>query len=288
MMNDMKRLFTFLAVVILVAGTMAAESIKIGQLYYRLYNGVQQAEVVAHPDCGYAGVIDIPSTVYYNNTTYNVTAIRQSAFCYCERLTSVSIPASVKKIDDYAFNSENLTAISVVGNNPNYRSQDGVLFSRNMDQLICYPQANSRTSYVIPYGVQTIGEEAFMNCKNLKSITMPQTLVAIMQYAFSGCSGLSSLTLPSSLRDLRSGAFAKCSSLVSMTIPEGVPYLLPYLFSECTSLKTLTLPSSIERVEFYAFFKCKNISRIYVPKNERGRFVEIRGLKKMADIIVEK
>ena len=36
-MNDMKRLFTFLAVVILVAGTAAAEPIKIGQLYYRLY-----------------------------------------------------------------------------------------------------------------------------------------------------------------------------------------------------------------------------------------------------------
>lgn len=75
------------------------------------------------------------------------------------------------------------------------------------------------------YTVTKIGGEAFRGCTDLKSITMPNTIIAIRQGAFMGCSGLASVTIPNSVIYLETCAFEGCSGLRSVIIPNSVVHI---------------------------------------------------------------
>ena len=111
----------------------------------------------------------------------SVESIGAEAFCGCSSLTSVSIPKSVTEMDNnYVFlNCDGLKSISVDVNNPNYCSENGVLFDKKQTQLIQYPANKTGTSYTIPNGVIAIDNYAFHGNKNLTSISIPNSVIAI-------------------------------------------------------------------------------------------------------------
>ena len=91
----------------------------------------------------------------------NTKTIGEYAFYYCTKLESIIIPASVTSIAQNAFEScSKLTDITVDSRNPSYAALDGVLFDKNMTNLIFYSRGNTRTAYTIPSGVETIGASA--------------------------------------------------------------------------------------------------------------------------------
>lgn len=93
----------------------------------------------------------------------SVTMIGRGAFYWCDALTSMTIPSSVTEIGDYAFSEcDNLKDITVDNANPNYASVEGVLYSKNIDTLICCP--GGKTAVIVPNSVTTIGEHAFYHC----------------------------------------------------------------------------------------------------------------------------
>ena len=78
------------------------------------------------------------------------------------------------------------------------------------------------TSITIPSGVTTIGDDAFARCYNLTSITIPASVTTIGGYVFSDCKNLTSVTIPSGVTAIGDGAFSGCESLTSITIPASV------------------------------------------------------------------
>ena len=74
-------------------------------------------------------------------------------------------------------------------------------------------------SVVIPKGVTSIGNNAFLSFKNLTSITIPDSVTSIGKWAFEGCSSLTSITIPDSVTSIGYRAFLSCSNLTSITIP---------------------------------------------------------------------
>ncbi len=72
------------------------------------------------------------------------------------------------------------------------------------------------------YPVTSIGNYTFSSCRNLTSVTIPDSVTSIGSYAFFYCSNLTSVTIPSSVTSIGDNAFYGCSSLPSVTIPEGV------------------------------------------------------------------
>lgn len=97
---------------------------------------------------------------------------------------SITIPASVELIEDGAFSyCKNLTEIFVDGNNANYCSENGVLFSKDKGNIIQYPIGKEEISYKIPEGVTTISAEAFTG-NSLQTILIPKSMQAIKNWAF--------------------------------------------------------------------------------------------------------
>lgn len=86
-------------------------------------------------------------------------------------ITVINIPSSVMSIGEGAFaRCLSLTAINVNGANPIYASEDGVLFDREMETLICYPSGKSGSTYTIPKSVTKIGAMAFSSCTYLTNV----------------------------------------------------------------------------------------------------------------------
>ena len=115
----------------------------------------------------------------------HLTTIRSYTFGDCAKLKAVSIPKSVTIIEEDAFSGcTSLTDITVVSDNTTYTSVDGVLFSKDLKQLVLYPNGKTDVNYAIPNGVTDIAPYAFENCTSLTSITIPYSVINISDCAF--------------------------------------------------------------------------------------------------------
>ena len=150
-------------------------------------------------------------------------SIGDKVFAGCTTLENITIPNGVINIGNYAFAGCNsLQSINVSEGNSNYLSCGGVLFDKSKSVLIKYPEGEKDTSYIIPDGVTSIGDFAFMYCISLKSITIPNSVTSVGCDAFRWCVLLESIIIPESVTSIGKGALFLCESLKSITIPENV------------------------------------------------------------------
>jgi len=186
----------------------------------------------------------------------SVASIEIQAFRSCTSLTSITIPASVASIGFHAFEyCTSLANITVDAGNPNYSSQDGVLYNKNKTTLIQYPEGKTGTSFTIPSSVASIGESAFYHCTRLTSITIGNGVASIGDSAFYYCTSLNSITLGNGVASIGHYAFYFCTSLYSITIPASVTSIGDWAFQSCGNLSTVTFAtgSNITSANFGSF-----------------------------------
>ena len=261
----MKKIFTFFLALVAGVGTMFAEKVQIGDLYYNLNETDKTAEVTyerGENKNNYKGLTtaNIPASVTYSGTTYSVTSIGDWAFYNCSSLTSVTIPNSVTSIGKYAFEScSSLTKVNItdiaawcniaftgIYSNPLYYAKH--LFVNDVEV----------TDLVIPNSVTSIGNHAFHNCSGLTSVTIPNSVTSIGNHAFHNCSGLTSVTIPNSVTSIGYEAFSYCSSLTSVTIPNSVTSIEDYAFESCSGLTSVESPALLFNDAFEIFLLSDN------------------------------
>ena len=227
----------------------------------------------------------------------SVTSIGDWAFSFCHSLTSVTIPDSVTSIGANPFaHCSSLTLIAVSPDHPALAVLDGVLFSMADKRLVCYPCAFTASSYSVPQGVESIGDEAFSGCKSLTSVTIPDSVTYIGANPFKTCHNLtdivvspdhpvlavidgvlfskadkrlvcypyaftaSSYSVPQGVESIGDSAFSGCYELTSVAIPDSVTFIGKAAFSGCVWLKSVTIPDSVTSIGDIAFLGCESLT----------------------------
>ena len=303
----MKKLFTLLLLTLLPL--VASSQTGIAGIYYYLdsYGETRTAQVTSNPD-KYSGDIVIPSTVTYNDVTYSVNSIGNSAFSGCTELTSVTIPESMTYIYGSAFQGcSALTSVKI----PDSVTEIG---------RSAFAGCSALTTVTIGKGVSTIYRDAFLDCSALnavhisdlaawckisfyngyssnplalahhlylndgevKNLVIPDGVTEIKDYAYYGCSAISSVTIPSSVTYIGNGSFYECEALTAVHISDigawcnisfngGNPLsIAQHLFLNGEEVIDLVIPEGTETISRYAFQCCKSVKSVTIPNSVKN------------------
>ena len=121
------------------------------------------------------------------------------------------------------------------------------------------------TSVSIPNSVTSIGEDAFLYCDNLTSVSIPNSVTSIGNSAFEECISLTSVTIPDSVTTIGEIAFFCCYSLTSVTIGNSVKSIGAGAFAHCIGLTSVTIGRSVENIGGDAFELCRSLTSVTIP-----------------------
>ena len=188
----------------------------------------------------------------------SLISIGDYAFDNCNSQKDVYIGPYVASIGDCAFNGFGITNITVHPDNPNFACAGGVLFSRDMTRLICYPAGKQDTTYTIPDGVTEIAPGAFSTFSPravLEQVAFPDSLRVIGNSAFTDQAKLQSLTLPRNLEIIGDYAFVGSLNerIDTIVIPDSVKSIGQSAFNYHRA-STVVIGSGVESIGTGAFY----------------------------------
>ena len=131
----------------------------------------------------------------------SMTSVDMRIFLNSKKLEKVVIPASIIDLGEKPFSiCQALKEIVISEDNPVFSSVNGVLFDKNKETLLKYPDAKENTEYTVPGTVKIIKDSAFNGADNLRTVKVPSGVTTIETGNFLYCSNIQKLYLPRSLK----------------------------------------------------------------------------------------
>ena len=266
------------------------------------YNTVQLTYIVAEGD------VVIPETVKYDNVTYTIISIGRitsdGLFTYgnaCEgKITSVYIPKSIKFIWERVFISASMIEEFIVSEESLYLSSaEGVLFTKSLYTLVCYPLGSNRREYYVPDETYEIAYGAFgdyyspANLGNdLEVITFgknvevvgrinqgdgywdePPTGFNLRIYDVSAFLNIYNILNGSKIISVseKNQTFSSTNDYIFMTLRNvysDVSFYEEYksiFFVFNKDVSEMIIPDDIQGIEDYCFKDCVNLKELYIP-----------------------
>ena len=225
---------------------------------YQIEEGIEEIGEFAFARSGLTSV----------NIPEGVTTIGYGAFYHCDGLTEVAIPTSVTRIESYAFDKTPWVENMQTATYPFLIVGDGILIAyAGSDSVVNIPGGVKQigpqvfkdhmgvTAVNIPDSVEIICEEAFMGCKNLKTVNGGNNLVKVEDRAFKDCP-LSTVRIPATMQEIGLGAY-DLSNGTDTAVFEG------------TALPVLSMGQGVERIANtqYRTYALNNIKTVIVPNS---------------------
>ena len=239
-----------------------------------------------------------------------VKKLEKGAFDKQTKLRNVRLGSSVDTIEEGAFGgNQNLTAFDVDPLNPNYTSDDGVIYNADKTELVLFPGGKGGEYTTLPTttkirrrafyynnvlakvnfnkDLEVIDGDAFQATTELKNITFeaPARVKSIGTFAFQG-SGLTELNIPASLQTVDWNAFG-FSKLKKITVADGsqLQSINKEAFNGCKDLEEFTFEgsSTLNKIQKDAFSGDDKLKSFVIPEKvtvlERGAFNGASGLE---------
>jgi len=202
-------------------------------------------------------------------------------------LKKIVIPDSIKRLSPGIFQNCKSLEIVELPNTVKYIPEQAFANCRSLKCIVF--RGNARN--VIPENV-CIGKAAFMGCKELEYISLPESMTTIEDYSFHGCRSLHTINIPSNIKSIGRFAFMHCVNLDNIRFPDSllvigkeafegciklssvenfenteVEILPNRVFASCYSLERIMLPKSVKEIKGRAFEKCHSlkIERNFLP-----------------------
>lgn len=228
-----------------------------------------------------------------------INYIDEFAFCDCINLKEIYLPSNSIYWHDSPFKfCPALECLNTDESNTKYKSVDGVLYSKNLYEIISFPCNHKSKDYTILDRITIIYEDAFTNCSALETLNIPRSVLHINDTSFDGCTSLKCIniedgnsyyksidgvlfnnrlstlirfpyshkdsiyTIPDKVEHIECDAFSDCINLISVDIPQSVHYIPAGAFCGCTNLKVIDLPESITYIDEGAFEDCTALTSI--------------------------
>ena len=223
--------------------------------------------------------------------------IHAYAFEGCPLVTSVTLPASVHTVASFAFyGASGLEALLVNEESPSYCAIDGVLFSKDLSVIYCYPAAKAGAFYTIPANVTYVESYCFEN-PSLTYLLLLNDSATLRDHSFRSGQRIISATrkflyigtsvpVPDVIAlaeqdgllfALQTGEKAVVVGYIgnptNVTLPEAVTvdeveYTVTaiggYAFRNCRSLTSVSIPDSVTRIGNYAFRDCSSLTSVSI------------------------
>ena len=229
----------------------------------------------------YRGGVTIPNEI----NGIKVVGISDYAFFWCQNLTSIKIPSSVRTIGVSAF--ESCSGLSTI----NLPSDLAVIGDR------AFSGCSNLSAIQIPAGVEAIGDEAVLCCAALEeisvdesnalyasvdgvlydkskrnliccpmhksgSMTIPETVTNVCEKACYNCECLTSLTIPGNVIRVGKYAFSSCRGLLDISLGSGIGYIDDNAFEMCSGIQEIVIPGSVQSIGAESFRSCSWLAKV--------------------------
>lgn len=231
----------------------------------------------------------IPETIEYDGVICNVTAIQNRAFWGNYKLTSVSLPNSIVKIDHFAFaDCEKLSSITIpksvtyLGQGVFYRCTN--LSTVNIPSITQWLNIiNYQDTFTDPYqlqidgvtqselslptGISEIKIGTFQNCISIERIHFAGEINKIGASAFKGCKNIKEIIMSENVSYIGQNAFEGCEKLENLQLSSNIETIEVSAFSGCSNLRMLRIPEGVKNLYAYSFAYCTNLTKVYLPSS---------------------
>lgn len=160
------------------------------------------------------------------------------------------------KIDTYQFqNDDRIKTVQIM---------EGIT---NLGIIGAFSNCKNLTSVSLPDSLQSTGS-AFYGCESLNSVNIPSGVTTIGYSSFYGCKSLKNITIPDSVTTIEERAFSDCEKLGSLNIPISVKSIGQYAFYHCSSLESINIPATVESVGNHAFDECESVRNVNISSKD--------------------
>ncbi len=217
-------------------------------------------------------------------------------------MEKISLPYSIETLSSDTFWCySRLRRISISSKNKNFKSVDGIVFTKDGEKIVAIPK-DFRGTVTIPAGTKKLSSEEWRNLKKAERVSvasdhpvmvkeggiiynkeftkiyygrptsknyeMKNTVKVIEVAAFEGCENLESVKFSSKVTDIAYATFAGCAALETVTLPKGLVSIGEAAFMK-TGVKSIKLPSTTKTVGDESFDNCKSLNKIVLNEGLR-------------------
>lgn len=223
----------------------------------------------------------IPDKVLIYGHINTITSIGGYAFSGCKELVQLEIPESVKYIGGNAFEDCANLDVIIYNSKDNVKVGRGafdgcksVIFTKDSHIIDEESDTPLKFKALSKYNATLIYDLSY---KNLDSITIPEkihingglhTVVSINDFAFKDCKNLKSITIPNTIKTISEGAFSG-SGLTKIKLPNSISQIHPKTFKDCKDLRHIEIPNNVKGIGEYAFMNC-GLTELFIPNSVVG------------------